>query len=68
MTEQIERWAEFVKNNPSWKKEHTKLIDAQFAKSKAFYDRLSKTKNGKKKIVEIFGIKNKNGFPKLFSN
>ncbi|MFO7710702.1 MAG: hypothetical protein R6V53_02970 [Candidatus Woesearchaeota archaeon] len=55
-----------IYQEPSWKKEHTKLIDAQFAKSKEFYDRLAETKKGRQKIIEIFGIKNKKGFPKLF--
>ena len=64
---QIERWAEYIKNNPgNWKKPHTKLIDAQFHKSKSFYDRLAKTDNGKNKIISIFNIKNKKGYPHFF--
>lgn len=40
--EQLERWANFVKNNPNkWKKEHTAFINAQINKSKEFYNCLN---------------------------
>lgn len=61
--EQIERWAEYVKNNNDWKKIHTQFINSQFQKSNEFFKRLAKQKGGKKKITEIFGIKNKKGYP-----
>jgi len=62
----IERWAMFVKNNPDkWKPIHTAFINDQFRKSEEFYARLAKTKDGKKKIIEIFGIKNLKGYPSL---
>ncbi len=36
--EQIERWANFVKNNPDkWKQEHTRFINAQITKANEFY-------------------------------
>lgn len=55
----IERWAEFVKNNPDkWQKYHTAFINSQVNNALAFYKRLGKTDEGKKKIREIFGIKN----------
>lgn len=42
-TEQIERWARFVKNNPDkWKKEHTLFINAQIEKANEFYSQLDK--------------------------
>jgi len=45
--EQIERWVKFIIENPNkWKAEHTKFIDAQFLKSKEFFERLSRTKEG----------------------
>ncbi len=50
--EQVERWANFVRDNPSkWKKSHCKFIDSQIIMSRRFYDRLSKTEGGKKKII-----------------
>ncbi|OYT32128.1 hypothetical protein DRJ22_06040 [Candidatus Woesearchaeota archaeon] len=63
----ITRWAEFVKNDKtrSWKKIHTEFINAQFKKSEEFYERLKKQPNGKKKIIEIFGIKNLKAYPSL---
>lgn len=40
--EQIERWANFVKNNPNkWKQEHTKFINAQISKANEFYKNLN---------------------------
>ncbi len=48
--DQIKRWASFVKNNPSkWKKIHTEFINSQFEKAERVYQKLSKTKKGKKK-------------------
>ncbi len=59
--DQIERWAEFVKNNPDkWKKIHTAFINAQFKKSEEFYKRLAKTKEGREKIRKLVEMKNIN--------
>ena len=53
--DQIERWAHYVKNNPkTWKKEHTKFINAIFTKHHDFLLRLKKTPNGNKKIKELY--------------
>ena len=39
-TEQIERWAKFVRENPNkWKKIHTKFINAIFDKHYQFRER-----------------------------
>jgi len=55
--DQIERWAEFVRNNPAtWKKIHTPFINAIFAKHKEFLERLRKTPHGEEKIKEMFGL------------
>ena len=62
--EQIERWAEYVRNNKDWKKIHTPFINAQFQKSMEFYKRLAKQKCGKEKIIKLFGIENKKAIPK----
>jgi len=61
--EQIERWALFVKNNPnSWKKTHTRFIDAIFAKHYQFRKELLKTPHGKEKLKELYLIKNVEGY------
>jgi len=55
MKEQIERWANFVKNHDylEWKLPLKEFIDAQITKSNKFYRKLSKTKEGREKIREI---------------
>lgn len=64
--EAVIRWANYVRNNPGkWKAIHTKFINAQFEKAYAFLKRLAKQKNGKEKIIKIYGIKNIKGYPKL---
>ncbi len=50
-TEQIERWAKYVKDNPSkWKEKLKLFLDAQIIMSRRFYSKLATTKNGRKKI------------------
>ena len=67
--EQVERWADFVRNNPEkWKPVHTKLINAQIIKARGVIDRLAKTENGKDKIIEAYGIRNKNIYRKLLGS
>jgi len=51
--EQIERWAEFVRKNPSWKEEHTKFINAQIKNSWKIHEKILKMPNGKSKIEEL---------------
>ncbi|MBI3334763.1 hypothetical protein HYZ97_04725 [Candidatus Pacearchaeota archaeon] len=48
--EALIRWAEFVKDNPRalWKRAVNVLINAQYAKADAFYERLLKTEKGRK--------------------
>ena len=49
--EQIERWAKYVKENPSkWKKNLKPFLDSQIIMSRRFYSKLAETKDGKKKI------------------
>ncbi|MFH1276188.1 MAG: hypothetical protein ABIH82_03680 [Candidatus Woesearchaeota archaeon] len=53
--EQIERWANFVRNNPTkWKKIHTQFIDSIFAKHKDFLERLRTTPGGDEKIKKLY--------------
>ena len=64
--EQIDRWAEFMRNNPDkWKKIHTEFINALFQKNKEAMQRLLKQPNGKQKIIELYNIKNLDGYPSL---
>jgi len=60
---QVERWAHFVKNNPTkWKKQHTEFINALFEKHYQFRERLLQTPQGKKKIIKLYKIKNIDGY------
>jgi len=48
--EQIERWAKFVKENPSdWKKHLKPFLDAQIIMANRFYKRLINTPGGEEK-------------------
>lgn len=52
---EIDRWILFMKENPTtWKSVHSKFINAQFEKHRAFVDRLRKTPEGRKKLEIIF--------------
>lgn len=60
----VERWANYVKNNPDWKKIYTEFIDAKFEKAYAAIERILKTPNGK--IKKIYNTKNEKAYPKIF--
>jgi hypothetical protein len=67
MMDQIERWANYVKENPEkWKKPHTEFIDSQFQKHNLFLTLLLNQKGGAKKIIDLYNIKNINGFKRFF--
>lgn len=60
------RWVRYIKANPgTWKKHHTAFINAQYDKAYQFLERLAQTREGQQKIVEMYGIKNVKGYPKL---
>jgi len=63
--EQVERWALYVKSHPDWKKKHTRFIDSLYEKAGSFIHALAKQKNGKDKIIKLYGIKNVKGYKKL---
>ena len=66
MSEEIDRWIKFMKENPDkWKAIHTKFINAQIKKSRRFILRLLKTPKGKEKVISAYGIKNLDGYAKL---
>jgi len=49
--EQIERWANYVKENPDkWKSKIKPFLDSQIIIARRFYKNLSQTENGKEKI------------------
>jgi hypothetical protein len=55
--EQIERWAEYVKNNPDkWKAKLKPFLDAQIIMARRFYKKLAETEEGRIKIKELKGI------------
>ena len=61
--EQVERWAEFVRNNPGkWKKIHSEFINSIFQKHEQFRERILKTPHGKDKLAKLYNIKNKEGY------
>jgi len=61
--EQIERWAQFVRQNPDgWKKIHTKFINAIFEKHQQFINKMLETPLGKEKLDKLYGRKNKAGY------
>ena len=65
--ESVERWANFVKNNPDkWKKYHTEFINAQYGMAQDFIKRLAKQPNGKEKIRKIYGINNPKGYADFY--
>lgn len=52
--EQIERWAKFVKENPSeWKKHMKPFIDGQIIMANRFYKKLAETPEGRIKIRKL---------------
>ena len=57
-TEQVERWANFVKTHPRsvWIKQVGPLVDSQIIMANRFYDRLAKTENGMEKIRKLRGL------------
>ena len=58
-SEQIERWAKYVKENPeNWKSKFNEFINSQIEISRRFYKELAKTDKGKEKIKKIKSLKN----------
>ncbi len=53
--EQVERWAEFVKNNPreKWKPRVNAIINSQFEIAQRFYERLGKTEKGREILERL---------------
>lgn len=58
-TEQVERWARFVKANPRsvWIKQLKPLIDSQIIKANQFYKKLAIKEGGQEKIRRLRHLK-----------
>ena len=56
-SEQIERWAEFVRDNPDWKKKFREFSDGQILLARKAYAKLAQTKEGMRKIKILKGIR-----------
>jgi len=54
--EQVERWANYVKNNSDWKIKLKPFLDSQIIMAQRFYKKLGETEEGKKKIAELRGF------------
>ena len=55
--EQIERWANYVKDNPDWKLKLKDFLDAQIIMARRAYKKLAETSEGREKIKELKGLK-----------
>ena len=56
-SEQVERWANYVKNNPDWKKKLKPFLDSQIIISRRIYKKLAETEEGREKIKLLRGLK-----------
>ena len=56
--EQIERWAEFVREHPNeWKLKVKPFMDSQILMARRFYEKILEMPDGKAKIMELRGLK-----------
>lgn len=66
MSQEIDRWVKYMKDNPTkWKKIHTEFINSQFKKSEEFIKRLLKEPDGKERLISAYKIKNLKGYEEL---
>ena len=62
MSEEIDRWVAYMKQNPTtWKQTHTAFINGQFSKQQAFIKRYKKLK-GAQAVLDLYNIQNKRGY------
>ena len=52
-SDQIERWARYVKENPEWKKKIKFLVDSQIIVARRSYDKILTLPNGENKLKRI---------------
>ena len=48
--EQVERWAEHVRDNPEWKKQVKSFLDSPIIIANRFYKKLAETSEGREKL------------------
>jgi hypothetical protein len=61
--EQVERWATFVRENPTkWQKLHREFINAFSENHERVLKELLKQPNGKEKVITLYNIKNTEGY------
>lgn len=60
------QWAEYARTHPEWEKIHTRFINAHIDKALAEIEMLPKAPAGREKIAELYGIKNRKGYPEIF--
>jgi len=66
MSEEIDRWIVYMKEHPHmWKSKHSAFINAQFSKHKEVLEKLKHSPEGRKKIIQIYSIKNPEGYKGL---
>jgi len=61
-----EWWAEYVRTNPNWKKIHTQFINNYFEQRYRWTELILKDAKGKKVLRELYGIRNRKGYPSYF--
>lgn len=49
----IEAYAEKIKYDPHWRKQHNAFIDAQIKRANEFYKKLVLSENGKEKLKKV---------------
>lgn len=58
--DQVEALANYIREHPdTWREQHTRFLNAQITMANAAIVRILQQKNGKEKIIQLFGIKNK---------
>ena len=56
--EQIERWADYVRENPDkWKSKFKPFLDAQIIMARRFYKKLAETPEGREKIKKLIEMR-----------
>ncbi|MBS3099806.1 hypothetical protein J4463_01145 [Candidatus Pacearchaeota archaeon] len=57
-SEQIERWANYIRENPEkWKSKLKPFLDAQIIMARRFYSELMKTEKGRQTLLKIKEMK-----------
>ena len=56
-SDQVERWARYVKENSDWKKKLKPFLDSQIIISNRFYKKIAQTPKGAEKIKLLRRLK-----------